>query len=158
MHVSSFSEIETEFIERVHTMVWCSAATIDSQDRPRSRLLHPIWEGAVSGAVGWVATHRDSLKAKHLARNPYVSLAYVAHVMQPVYVDCRTEWVDDLAEKRRVWELFKAPPPPLGFDPAHDFISPDHESFGLLRLIPWRVDLVSFPAESFEVGTRVWKP
>jgi uncharacterized pyridoxamine 5'-phosphate oxidase family protein len=154
MQVSSFSDIETEFIERVNTMVWCSVATIDLQERPRSRLLHPIWEGA----TGWIATHRHSLKAKHLAHNPYVSLAYIANVMQPVYVDCRAEWVDDLAEKQRVWELFKAPPPPLGFDPAQDFISPEHERFGLLKLTPWRIDLVTFPAESFDVGTRVWKP
>ena len=46
MEVTNFAEIEAEFIERVHTMVWCSAATVDRQGRPRSRILHPIWEGA----------------------------------------------------------------------------------------------------------------
>jgi hypothetical protein len=58
MEVSSFSEIEAEFIERVGTMIWCSAATVDSKARPRSRILHPIWEGR----IGWVCTHRHSYK------------------------------------------------------------------------------------------------
>lgn len=152
MRVASFSEIEAEFIARVHTMVWCNVATVDSQQRPRSRVLHPIWEGS----TGWIGTHRNSHKARHLAQNPYVSLAYIANVMNPVYVDCTAEWVDDLGEKERIWNLFKHAPEPLGYDPATVFISPDHETFGLLKLTPWRIDLVSFPAPSFEEGTLVW--
>jgi uncharacterized pyridoxamine 5'-phosphate oxidase family protein len=153
MHIKHFSEIEAEFTQRVNKMVWCNVATIDSQQRPRSRILHPIWEGL----TGWILTHRTSYKSKHLVQNPYVSLAYVAEVMRPVYVDCRTEWVEDMVQKTRVWNLVKALPPPLGFDPAQDFIDPDHENFGLLKLTPWRIDLVSFPAESFDKGTQVWR-
>lgn len=134
-------------------MVWCNAATIDSQQRPRSRILHPIWE---AGGVGWVGTDPNSYKAKHLAKNPHISLAYIANVMQPVYVDCLTEWVDDRREKQRIWDLFKNAPEPLGYDPAMTFGHVEHESFGLLKLIPWRVDLVTFPAPSFEEGTKVW--
>ena len=59
MRVENFAEIETEFIERVHSIVWCSVATIDSRQRPRSRILHPIWEGA----TGWIGTHRNSHKS-----------------------------------------------------------------------------------------------
>jgi hypothetical protein len=153
MEVKHFSEIEAEFIQRVNRMVWCSVATIDSAQRPRSRILHPVWEGS----TGWILTHRSSHKSKHLARNPYMSLAYVGEVMSPVYADCCVEWVEDMAEKVRVWDKVKNLPPPLGFDPAHDFIRPDHENFGLLKLTPWRIDLVSFPAESFEKGTQVWR-
>lgn len=94
MLVQNFSDLEAEFIQRVHTMVWCSAATIDRQQRPRSRILHPIWEGS----TGWICTHRSSLKAKHLAANPSMSLAYITDAMKPVYVDCKTEWVDDLSQ------------------------------------------------------------
>jgi hypothetical protein len=77
----SFAEIETEFIRRVHTMVWCSMATMDTRNRLRSRILHPIWEVA----VGWASARPHSLKAKHLAHNPYVSLAYIADIAKPVY-------------------------------------------------------------------------
>ena len=152
LRVTHFSEIEADFIQRVHTMVWCNAATIDDQQRPRSRILHPIWEGS----TGWICTHRDSYKTKHLAANPYMSLAYITNIMQPVYADCKAEWMTDLAEKRRVWAVFKHAPEPLGFDPAQDFISPEHDNFGLLKLTPWRIDLVTFPAPSFNEGTRVW--
>lgn len=152
MKVNDFSEIEAEFIKRVHTMVWCSAATVDTQNRPRTRILHPIWEGA----TGWIGTHRNSHKSRHLSNNPYMSLAYIAEIFKPVYIECRAEWVDDLEQKKRVWEMFKTAPEPLGYDPASTFGSPDHENFGLLRLTPWRIDLTSFPAPSFEEGTRVW--
>lgn len=152
MRVNNFAEIETEFIRRVHTMVWCSVATIDENQRPRSRILHPIWEGS----TGWIGTHLSSYKARHLTKNPYVSLAYITNVMQPVYADCKTEWETDLGVKQRIWNLFKNTPEPLGYDPAIDFKTYDHEDFGLLKLIPWRIDLVSFPAENFEKGTRVW--
>lgn len=152
MRVNNFSDIEKDFMTRVHQMIWCNVATVDSHNRPRSRILHPMWEGS----TGWVCTHVNSFKSKHLVRNPFVSLAYITNVMQPVYVDCKVEWVSDLNEKRRIWNVFKGTPEPLGFDPAQDFITPEHENFGLLKLIPWRIDLVTFPAPSFEEGTRVW--
>jgi hypothetical protein len=153
MNVNDFCEIEAEFIQRVHTMVWCSVATVDTHNRPRSRVLHPIWEGA----TGWITTHRHSYKARHLAHNRHVSLAYITNIHTPVYADCVAEWVDDLDEKRRIWELFKSTPPPLGYDPAMEFGTPEHDDFGLLKLTPWRIDLVSFPAPSFKEGTKVWR-
>ena len=130
MKVSSFSEIEKEFIERVHSIVWCNVATVDGRGRPRSRLLHPIWEGM----TGWIATHRQSHKSRHLAHNPYVSLAYITDIHRPVYVDCRASWVDDLAEKARIWDLFKATPPPMGFDPVIVFLTAIHFHFAGLIL------------------------
>jgi hypothetical protein len=121
--------------------------------RPRSRILHPIWEGA----TGWIGTHRHSHKSQHLARNPYMSLAYISNVMNPVYVDCTAEWVDDPAQKQRIWDLFLNTPEPLGYDPAISFGSVDRDDFGLLKLTPWRIDLVTFPAPSMEEGTKVWR-
>src|SRR5437016_128975 len=121
MEIADFSEIEQEFIQRVHSMVLCSVATVDSQNRPRSRILHPIWEDL----TGWIATHRNSYKSKQLAHNPNASLAYIGNAMKPVYIECTVEWEIDIDEKRRIWQLFKAAPPPLGYDPAQDFIVPE---------------------------------
>jgi general stress protein 26 len=154
MRVTDFAGIETEFIQRTHSIVWCSVATIDGKGRPRSRILHPIWERS----TGWIATSRNSLKAKHLARNPHVSLAYVADITKPVYVDCTAEWVDDQAVKQRVWDPYKQAPPPLGYDPAPFWGSPDSPNFGLLKLTPWRIDLATFPPPSYEEAYRVWQP
>jgi hypothetical protein len=149
LKVIDFSEIEEEFMERVRKMVWCNVATVDLRQRPRSRIMHPIWEGP----TGWIGTHRTSYKSSHLAHNPHVSLAYIADVMTPVYVDCTAEWVEDAGEKRRIWDLFAHTPPPVGYDPVPDFISPDHENFGVMKLTPWRIALVSFPAASHEEGS-----
>jgi uncharacterized pyridoxamine 5'-phosphate oxidase family protein len=153
MDIPDFADIEPEFLQRVRTMVWCSAATVDSRGRPRSRILHPIWEGS----TGWIGTHRNSYKHKHLDHNPYMSLAYITEIMKPVYVDVETSWVDDLADKQRIWNLFADTPPPLGYDPAPDFISPDHANFGLLKLTPWRIAVVTFPAPSHQEGQKIWR-
>ncbi len=153
MQVTNFADIEAEFNERIKTIVWCNVATIDSHNRPRSRVLHPIWEGS----TGWIATSPQSYKARHLANNPYVSLAYVADISKPVYVDASTEWVDDMATKQRIWDLFKNTPEPLGYDPAGFFGSVDSPGYGLLKLTPWRIDLVTFPAPSMDEGTQVWR-
>jgi len=135
--LTSFAEIETEFIQRAHAMVWCSMATVDTRNRLRSRILHPIWEGA----VGWASSRPHSLKAKHLAHNPYVSLAYIADIAKPVYADCKAEWVEGAAARQHVWELFKTTAPPAGFDLAKIFKSVDDPEFGVLKFTPWRIEL-----------------
>jgi general stress protein 26 len=150
MKVASFSEIESEFIERVHSMVWCSAATVDTKDRVRSRLMHPIWEGS----TGWLATMRHSLKARHLAHNPYISLADIADVLRPVYADCLAEWEDDRPTKRRVWEMFCSAPPPLQYNLGAFFGSVESPEFGLVRLSPWRIELYDIVKPE---NRKVWR-
>ncbi len=137
MEVETFAELEPEFTERIQKMVWCSMATVDGQGRPRSRVIHPLWEGL----TGWITTRRHSFKGQHLARNPYISLAYVADPIKPVYVDCLAAWADDPADKQRVWDLCLQTAPPLGFDPAPIYKSVDDPGFGVLRLTPWRIQL-----------------
>ena len=122
MDVQHFADIEAEFIERVHRVVWCNMAAVDRQGRPRSRIMHTIWEGA----TGWTATRRSSFKNRHLTDNPYVSLAHIGNTTRPVYADCHAAWADDLATKQHVWNLFATTPGPLGYDPTPVFIAPDH--------------------------------
>ncbi len=149
MEVSSFADIEKTFLERVQRVAWCNVASVDSHNRPRSRILHPIWQGS----TGWITTRRNSFKAKHFAQNPFVSLAYIADVTIPVYADCKVAWVDDLEQKQLVWDLCKDTPPPVGFDPEPIYKSVDHPNFGVLKLIPWRIEIYNFPAQSL-----VWRP
>src|SRR6202158_901086 len=85
----NFAEIEPEFMRRVERIVWCTVATVDRQGRPRTRILHPIWEVADGMPVGYIATGRHSLKEKHLAGTPYVSLTYWDPVHEQVYVDAK---------------------------------------------------------------------
>lgn len=150
MDVPSFAEIEQEFIQRAHTIVYCSCATIDTRGRPRARVLHPIWEGA----TGWIATGRNSPKSRHLAQNSFVALAYIADPLRPIYVDCRAHWEDDVATRERIWALFKSAAPPLGYDPARFWGSTGNPAYGLLRLAPWRIELADLLQPN---NVKVWR-
>jgi uncharacterized pyridoxamine 5'-phosphate oxidase family protein len=143
MEVESFAELEEEFLARIASVVWCNVASVDTAGRPRSRIMHPVWEVVDGVPVGWVGSRRNAFKVKHLANNPYLSLAYIAEATKPVYVDCKAEWVDDMDLRKHAWDLTASLPPPLGYDPAPIYISYDHENFGLLKLTPWRVELTT---------------
>lgn len=148
--LAGFDEIEPEFRARADKMVWAVVATVDTDGRPSTRVLHPIWEGD----TGWIMTYRNSIKSRHLAGNPHVSVAYGADAMHPVYVEAVASWEDDLETKRRVWEFFRSIPEPLGYDPAPMFVAPDHENFGLLRLDPWKISLATPGGDPWMM---VWK-
>ncbi len=151
--VTTLGEIAQAFIAAAHEQVWCSVATLDTHNRLRSRVLHPIWEAAADDVVGWIATGRSSLKAKHIAYNPHVSLAYVKDPLKPVYAECRAEWVDDPAQKQRIWTLFQTTPPPLGYDLAPFFGSLNSPAYGVLKLTPWRVEM----GDLFGGTARYWQ-
>ena len=144
----SFSQIQTEFLARIRGAVYCSMATIDRKSRPRSRVMHPIWDGPVGWVISWPASH----KAKHLKRNPFVSLAYIHNEVKPVYIDALAVWETDIDEKQRIWKLHKTSPPPLGFDPQPHYGSIDHQHFGLLKFTPWRIELADLHGDSI-----VWR-
>ena len=144
MEATTFADVEVEFLERIQKAVYCSMATIDRKGRPRSRIIHPVWDGP----IGWVISWPESHKAKHLKHNPYVSLAYIPDKNKPVYVDAVAEWIDDVEEKNRIWELHKTTPPPLGFDPQPHYGNINHQYFGLLRFTPWRIELGHLGDES----------
>lgn len=145
LKVASFADIRDGFLARVSKCVWCNVATVDGQGRPRSRILHPVWEDS----IGWIITRRHSFKSKHLDQNPYVSLAYIADVAKPVYADCVAQWVDDRAEKLRIWDFVKETPPPLGYDPTPIFGSVEHEDYGVLKLTTWRIEIANFPKDRY---------
>ena len=154
MDVAAFSDIEEEFMARISRTIWCTVTTVDGKGRPRGRILHPIWEGA----TGWIATGRQTFKAKHIAANPYVSLAYWDPQHEQVFADCRAEWVEDPVEKQRLWELFKSTPEPLGYDLGMFWKEgPSDPTYGLLKLTPWRVELWSLGAMMKGEAPRVWR-
>ena len=134
----AFEDIAKTFDERVRRIVWCTVTTVDTRGRPFSRILHPIWEGA----TGWIATGRQTLKAKHLAGNPLVAVSYWDPQHDTVIAQCRTAWRDDAPTKRRIWDLLKTTPPPVGYDPGLFFPGgPDAPDYGVLELTPLRVEL-----------------
>jgi len=154
MDVASFDDIKADFNDRVSTIVWATVTTNDRKGRLRSRVLHPVWEGS----TGWICTGRQSLKAKHLTVNPYLSVSYWDQAKGIVNAECKAEWADSPAEKQRVWDLFKNTPGPYGYDPAMFWPGgPTDAAFGALRLVPWRIELSGLQELMTGKPPRVWR-
>ncbi len=152
--LASFEQIQPDFEKAVRRIVWCTVTTVDAKGRPRGRILHPVWDGP----TGWIATGRNTFKARHIARNPYVSLAYWDQQHEQVYADCKAEWSDDPKEKQALWALLKDTPPPVGYDPGMFWKSPEDPSFGALKLTPWRIEVWSLQEMMAGKQSRVWRP
>lgn len=139
---ASVSETAPAFIEIAHRIVWATAATVDPQGRPWTRILHPIWEWDGERLTGWVATSPTPTKQAHLAAHPYVSVTYWAPSQDTVSAHCRASLNTDDATRTWLWERFATAPEPVGYDPA--IIpswkgGPRSDGFAALRLDPWRV-------------------
>jgi hypothetical protein len=142
------------FVEVAHGIVWCTLATVDRLNRPRSRVVHPLWEERAGGAgpVGWVTTRPTPLKLAHLDHSPFVSCSYWDARHDVAVAECHAAWVGAPAERRRAWDLIAATPPPVGHDPAAIWPDgPESPGFALLRLDPWRLRVAR--AEEIAAGT-----
>ena len=130
--------IAPAFVEMAHRIVWCTVATVDAAGKPRTRILHPVWEWDGSTLTGWIATSPQSVKAKHLGANPFASLTYWTSSHDVCTADCETDWTNDSESKRVGWDRFKNSPAPVGYDPSiiPTWTSSEAESFGILRLRP----------------------
>ena len=129
------------FVEMAHRIVWVSVATVDPQGRPRSRVLHPVWEWDGTSLVGWIATAPTPRKVADLGASPHVSLTYWAPSQDTCSADCRAELLTDLPTREAVWERFTSAPEPVGYDPSiiPGWDSPSSPGFAALRLEPWRL-------------------
>jgi hypothetical protein len=150
MNVASFADIE-EF--RSVVVVWCTATTIDRK-APPLRILHPIWEGS----TGWIATvplsQGEAPRGQSLHFAPYWTPEH-----KQLYAECRTEWEDGSITKTRIWELYKSTPPPLGYDPAMIWKEgPADPTYGVLKLIPWRIEVSSIMDMMSGKEPQVWRP
>ena len=152
--MTDLAAIAPSFVEMAHRIVWATVATTDTAGRPRSRILHPLWEWDGSSLVGWIGTSPTPVKRAHLERTPYVSVSYWAPDHDTCVADCRVEWFLDDATRERVWRAFEEAPAPVGYDPAiipawRD--GPRGEGFAALRLEPYRLRV--FPGSGGEIRT-----
>ena len=137
------AEIAPSFVEMAHQIVWCTVATVDSEGRPRSRVLHPLWTWDGSQLSGVIATGPTPLKVANLEHSPFVSCNYWSPSQDVATAECRASWSFDDKTCIDVWEAFKAAPEPVGYDPAiippwaED--GPTGDAFAVLKLEPWRL-------------------
>jgi hypothetical protein len=129
-----------ELIAIAHRVVWATVATVDRDNRPRSRVLHPIWARDGERATGWVITRPTPLKRAHLAHSAHASVSYWDPVHDVAVAECAATWEHDAAIRESVWQRFLDAPEPLGYDFAQIFPDgPQSDGAGFLRLEPWRV-------------------
>jgi len=139
--MNPLDQVAPAFVEMAHRIVWATVATVNSHGRPRSRILHPIWQWDGERLTGWIATSPTPTKRAHLTASPYVSVNYWEPTHDTCAAECRATLVFDLETRQRVWDLFRNGPPPVGYDPAivPAWTSPAADAFAALRLEPWRL-------------------
>jgi len=135
------AQVAPAFVEMAHRIVWCSAATVDTSGRPRTRILHPIWEWDGAQLTGWVGTGPTPAKRAHLAAHPYASCNYWSPNHDTCLAECAAELVFDEAVRTDVWNRFVHAPEPVGYDPSilPQWNSPIGDEFVALKLAPWRL-------------------
>jgi hypothetical protein len=157
--MTDLSTLAPDFVDAAHSLVYCSVGTVDAAGRPRSRVMHPIWEWDGSRLTGWLAT-TPSPKLRDVAERPYVSCAYLDSWAVAAVADSHVEPITDDAGRTRVWELFRAAPPPLGFEPGGIGVpgwdAPTAPGFVVARMDPWRVQ-VRRAQPGVGVELRTWR-
>lgn len=144
--MTSLEKIAPAFIEMAHSIVWASAATVDGNGHPRSRVLHPIWEWDGTDLIGWIATAPTPVKRAHLAVHPQMSLNYWAPTHDTCSAECLVEWHSDDETCTAVWDKFAHGPAPVGYDPRiipQWIDGPTSGDFAALRLTPYRLRIMA---------------
>jgi hypothetical protein len=137
--MTSLENVAPAFVDMAHQIVWATAATISPDDRPRTRILHPLWVWDGTTLVGWIATGPTPLKKADLDHRAFVSLNYWAPNHDTCRADCVTTWHFDDATRERTWNMFKDAPAPVGYDPAIIpawSAGPTSPAFAALELTP----------------------
>jgi len=155
---TSFASLATDFFRYTADIVLCTATTVDARGRPRSRMLHPIWEVVDGLPVGWVVTSQTAVKSAHLAANPHLACMYWSPAQHTVAIDCLARWAT-ADEKPHVWDLFMTTPPPLGYDLSGFGDSRwGNPLFNPLRLDAWRVQIVTAEqVTEHDFAGRTWR-
>jgi hypothetical protein len=137
--VVNMASLVERFVAIAHEIVWCTLCTVDTSGRPRSRVVHPVWEAlADGGLVGWLTTRSSTPKLGHIAATPYVSCSYWWEKHDVAVAECHARVVLDPGERERVWAMAAAMPAPAGFDPATIWpAGPSDAGFVLVRMDPW---------------------
>jgi general stress protein 26 len=153
--VQDFSDIREAFDAYIGSIVYSTMTTVDAKGRPRARVLIPVWEMVDGRPLGWLCTYKTPVKAAHLAANPHTTFSYWSPRQNAVYVDTVAEWSNDDDVKRHVWDLYvKGSPPGAGYDPGQFWKGPLDPKFHVLRLQPWRVQVI----RGNDLESRIWQP
>ncbi len=144
---------DSKFWDKARTVAakatWAYLATADGT-QPRVRVVHP----AIEGERVWLATGRSSAKARHVANNPRVELFYqIGADMVHLTVTGKAKFVEDLAEKKRIWDGKVFDYDLAQFWPG----GPESKDFGLMLITPERVELTSLAEMTAGKKPEIWR-
>ncbi|MEU1386634.1 MULTISPECIES: hypothetical protein [unclassified Nonomuraea] len=87
--------------------------------------------------------------------SPHTSFSYWKPGNSSVAIEATAAWDDDLATKRHVWDLYRATSPRgAGYDLGAFWRSPADPALHVLRLEPWRVQVI----RGADLRSRIWTP
>ncbi|GGT22192.1 pyridoxamine 5'-phosphate oxidase family protein [Streptomyces purpureus] len=154
--VDAFADLRDEFFGYVQDIRYATLVTVDRLNRPRARVLLPVWEEVDGRPVGWIAAFPTPVKTAHVRRNPHVTVSYWNPRQNAAFADSAARWEEDMDEKRRVWDLYvQGGPPGVGYDPAHYWKGgPQDPGFAILRMDPFRVQVL----RGRDLRSRIWQP
>jgi general stress protein 26 len=128
---------------------WAYLATV-KDGSPKERVVHPAFEGKRI----WIATGRTSAKARQIERNPRVEMFYqIGADMTHLTVSGHARFVEDLAQKKRIWNGKVFDYELAQFWPQ----GPESSDFGLVQIEPRRIELTSLPAMTQGKKPEVWR-
>ena len=145
---------ESSFWTKVHETAakatWAYLATANG-NQPKVRVVHPAFERERV----WVATGRGSAKAGHVEKNSNVELFYqIGPDMVHLTVTGKATFVEDLAEKKRIWDAKIFDYDLSQFWPE----GPTSKDLGLMLITPTRVELTSLPEMMTGKKPEIWRP
>lgn len=156
---TAYADLRPDVDRILAGIVYATMTTVDQRHRPRSRVLIPVWEVAGDAPLGWLATFPTPVKVAHLAANPHATFSYWSAAQDTVAFDTTAAWVDDPETKRRVWRLYEqGSPRGVGYPPGRFWPAAEHESFGVLRLEPYRVQVLLGRDLAAGRPSRIWTP
>ena len=144
---------DSKFWDKVHATAakatWAYLAT-SVEGQPKVRVVHPACEGERV----WVATGRASAKARHIDKNPRIELFYqIGADMIHLTVTGKAKFVEDVAEKKRVWNGKVFDYDLSQFWPG----GPESKDFGLMLIEADRVELTSLAEMTTGKKPEVWR-
>ncbi|MGY0021275.1 pyridoxamine 5'-phosphate oxidase family protein [Streptomyces sp. YJ-C3] len=153
--VAPFADLQDTFFRYIRDIKYATMITVDRENRPRARVLLPVWEVVDGRPVGWLATYKTPVKTAHLAHSPHTTYAYWSPRQNTVHVDALSTWGDDEAARRHAWDLYlKGGPPGVGCDPVHYWRDdPQDPEYHVIHIEPRRIQLV----RGSDLGSTVWR-
>ncbi|HEY0693959.1 MAG TPA: pyridoxamine 5'-phosphate oxidase family protein, partial [Kribbella sp.] len=151
--VGDFSDLEAEFNACIGAINYATMVTVDAENRPRTRVLIPIWENVDGEPLGWLATYRTPVKAAHITGNPHTAFSYWVPGNNSVAIDAVAGWDNALPTKEHVWDLYrKTSPRGAGYPLGNFWKSPSDPQLQVLRLTPWCIQVIGDGGRGRDVG------